>query len=166
MTIPMTTQPLGWWLNGEAGIPDSGERAPFLCTRCWCQLCSLPSPPASLLAQPHLLLSEVKSRASCLYVAARRSAQIVCLPRAPYLVWAGCPPYRPLMGTLAPLLLSPPGSRTLCLGCPGGWAWGVERGQARPSSPVPIPEVAHGPGSAATCSPPTGRGAALQRVPG
>ena len=89
MTIPMTTQPLGWWLNGEAGIPDSGERAPFLCTRCWCQLCSLPSPPASLLAHPHLLLSEVKSRASCLYVAARRSAQIVCLPRAPSLVSGG-----------------------------------------------------------------------------
>ena len=94
------------------------------------------------------------------------SAQMARLPGAPSLVWAGCPPYRPMMGTPAPLPLSPPGSRTLGLGCPGDWAWGVERGQARPSTPVPIPKVARGPGSTATCSPPAECGAALQRVPG
>lgn len=44
-----------------------------------------------------------------------------------------------MMGTPAPVPLSPPGSRTLCLGRPGGWAWGVERGQARPSTPCPSP---------------------------
>ena len=42
---------------------------------------------------------------------------MACLPRAPSLVWAGCPPYRPLTGTLAPCYSA--------LLAPGPCVWGA-----------------------------------------
>ena len=91
MTVPMTVTALGMVARWGGRSPGGAGREPFLRIRRWRQLCSPPSPPASLLAELRLVLGEVESRASCLHVAARRFAQMVCLPGAPSSCGLGVP---------------------------------------------------------------------------
>lgn len=91
MTVLMTVTALGMVARQGGRNPGGAGRELFLRRRCWHQLCSPPSPPASLSAELRLILGEVESRASCLHVAACRSAQIACLPGAPSSCGLGVP---------------------------------------------------------------------------
>lgn len=141
----MTVTALGMVARRGGRNPGGAGREPFLRTRRWHQLCSPPSPPASLSAELRLVLGDgglPGAPSSCGWVSPVPSRDGHTAPR-PTQLQGGC-----------------------VWGAPGAGPGVLKEDRRTPPPPRPSPRWPAGPGSTATCSPPAGRGAALQRVPG